>query len=136
MASVINAFRIYNIHFRNEQFRQMSHLDFLRSIAAALIENCHSYRRKEPYSQLVTQDLPQPKHHWQKRAKKAYCRPCKERQAIRPANERTKRKALGEVSGNVSKKQRTRVSEVLWEYSACQVPCCRRNPYCWEQLHK
>ena len=132
MASVVNAYHIYNIHFRNEKF---SHLNFQRSIATTLIKNCHSHRRRGPYSQLVNQDPPQSKHHWQKLQKKAYCRPCKDRKAPRPANERTKRKVLGEVSGNVPKKQRKRVSEVLWECSACKIPCCRRNPECWKQLH-
>ena len=53
MASVVNAYRIYNIHFRNEKYRQMSHVDFLRSIANALIENCYSRRRRGPYSKLA-----------------------------------------------------------------------------------
>ena len=67
--------------------------------------------------------------------KKAFCKPLKDRQAHRPANKRTKRKALGEVSSNVTKKQKRRVSEVLWWCSACQVPCCRRDPNCWKELH-
>ena len=136
MSAVVNAFRIYNIHYQNELFRQMSHLDFLRSIANALIENCHSRRRRDPVSELTNQKLPKPKHNWQKLKKKAFCKPCKDRQATRPANQRTKRTALGEIPGNVPKKQKRRVLEVKWKCSACQVPCCRRNPYCWEQLHK
>ncbi len=130
MAAVVNAYRIYNIHFCNEKFRQMSHLDFQRSIAKPLLQQCHSHRHKGPYSQLVDQELPETKHHWQKLENSSYCRPCLDRQT----NKQTKRKVLGEVSGNVTKKQRTRVPQPIWAWSACKVPCCRRNPTCWKQL--
>ncbi len=58
MAAVVNAYRIYNIYYRNEKFRQISHLQFQRAIATALIKHCHSHRHTGPYSQLVKQDLP------------------------------------------------------------------------------
>ena len=50
--------------------------------------------------------------------KKAFSKPFKNRQAHRPANRRTKREAVGEVSGNVTKKQKRRVSKVSWGFSA------------------
>ena len=58
MAAVVNAYRIYNIHFRNEKFRQMSHLQFQRDIATALIEHGHSHRHRGPVLVLIYQDLP------------------------------------------------------------------------------
>ena len=53
MAAVANAYRIYNIHYCNEKFRQMSHLQFQRAVANGLIEHGYSHRRKGPYSELV-----------------------------------------------------------------------------------
>ena len=135
MAAVVNAYRIYTINYCKKKDRQMSHHDFQSSIAKALLEHCYSRRHRHPDSQIVSQKLQEPKHHWQKLAKRSYCKPCLSRKEARPANIRTKRKALGEVSGNVTKKQKTCVPQVISGCSACQVPCCRRNPICWKELH-
>ena len=53
MAAKTNAYYIYNIHFRYEKFRQMSHLNFQRSIVTTLIKRYHPRRRNRPYSQIV-----------------------------------------------------------------------------------
>ena len=135
MAAVVNAYRIYTIDCCNKNDKPLSHLEFQRSVAITLLEHYHSRRRIHPCSQLVDQKPPEPKHHWQKLSKKSYCRPCLTRKTAAPTNIRTQRKALGEVSGNVTKKQRARPPQVNSACSACQVPCCRRNPNCWKELH-
>lgn len=99
-ASVVNAFRIYCIRYRAEKFRQMKHADFQRSIAIELIQRSRTHRRTEPVSRLVGQAVWRPEHYWEKLPVRQRCKPCKDRKAARPSH---KRKAMEEISGNITK---------------------------------
>lgn len=131
-ASVVNAFRIYCIRYRAEKFRQMKHADFQRSIAIELIQRSRTHRRTEPVSRLVGQAVWRPEHYWEKLPVRQRCKPCKDRKAARPSH---KRKAMEEISGNITKKQKPCISEVKWQCGKCKIPRCRRNRECWEWLH-
>lgn len=131
-ASTVNAFRIHYIRYKNEKSMQQKHSSFQRSIALELIRRSHNHRRQEPKSQVVGQDTWQAEHHWEKLSSRKRCKPCKDRRASRPTN---KRKALGEISANPTKKPKVCIPQVIWQCSKCKTPCCRRNRECWRWLH-
>jgi hypothetical protein len=135
-ASSNNAYALYKAANPDTN---MSHYDFQARIALSLMRNPEGNGRKRQPCVTVQgagDKFPRPAHQIVKQSSRGYCNGglCHE---LHGTN--TKRKALGEIDGNIPhKKQRSRPSQTYYGCTGCRpdLRICRNKIGCWKAAHE
>lgn len=118
-AAVVNSYEVYTIY---KVGYQLTYEKFTEEIAIALINNklgALDARKITPKLLVTPKDVRyRPKHRiaMLPPKKKQYCNPCRLNKTLRP---QTKRKILGETTGNAPKKRRIRAAQTRYICIKC-----------------